>query len=254
MPINKVVATFDEAVSDIADGATLLVGLFAGPADCPSYLVAAVARRGVRDLTVVSNLGGWGIEGADKFLREFRSVLPAESDWYDPGLLAELGLLRKTVCSVPSTSGMQDTAIARGVAAGQIELDLVPQGTLAEAIRCGRAGVPAFYTPVGVGTFREEGREVREFEGRRYLLERAIRGDFSLIRAEKADRYGNLVFRGSARTFNATMAGASRVTIAEVEEVVELGHLEPEEIVTPGVYVDRVVLRPKRPRRWQEPM
>jgi 3-oxoacid CoA-transferase A subunit len=254
MAINKVVRTFDEAVADIQDGATVLIGYFAGPGDCPSYLIAALARRRARELTIVSNLGGFGLQGTEKFLRQFRSILPVKEDWYDPGLLAELGLVRKGICTAPTTSGVPESPFAQGVVSGEIELDLIPQGTLAEAVRCGRAGIPAFYTPVGVGTFREEGQEVREFDGRKYLLQHAIRGDFSLIRAEKADPYGNLVYRGTARTFNAAMAGASRVTIAEVEELVELGEIEPEHVVTPGVYVDRVVLRPKTRRPWNAPM
>jgi 3-oxoacid CoA-transferase A subunit len=137
------------------------------------------------------------------------------------------------------------TPFEKGVASGDLVLELVPQGTLAERIRAGRAGIPAFYTPTGPGTIAAEDKESREFDGRTCLLERAIYGDFSLIRAHKADRYGNLVYRGTSRTFNATMAGASRVTIAEVDEVVEVGELDPEAIVTPGLYVQRVVVRPE---------
>jgi 3-oxoacid CoA-transferase A subunit len=141
-----------------------------------------------------------------------------------------------------------------GIMQGEIELELTTQGTLSERIRAGKGGIAAFYTPVGVGTVVEEGKEVREFNGRKYLLEHALRGDFSLIRAYKADRYGNLVYWGTMRTFNAVMAGASTVTIAEVDEVVELGELDAECIVTPGVYVQRVVVRPKEPKPWDEPL
>lgn len=126
-----------------------------------------------------------------------------------------------------------------------IEVELVPQGTLAERIRATKAGIPAFYTPTGVGTAVAKGKEVRVFDGEAYLLECAIKADFSFIRAYKADRYGNLIYKGTSRSFNATMAGASTVTIAEVDEVVELGELDPEVIVTPGIYVNRVVVRPR---------
>jgi len=137
---------------------------------------------------------------------------------------------------------------------GEMELELVGQGTIAEGIRAARAGIAAFYTPTGVGTFVGEGKEVREFNGRKYLLEHAIKGDASLIRAHKADRFGNLTYKGSARTFNATMAGASTITIAEVDEVVELGELDPEHIITPGIYVQRVVVRPREPQPWDQAM
>jgi len=140
------------------------------------------------------------------------------------------------------------------VMAGKAELELIGQGSLAERIRAAKGGIAAFYTPVGVGTVVENGKEVRQFDGRKYLLERALKGDFSLVRAHKADRYGNLVYRGSSRTMNATMAGASTVTIAEVDQVVEAGELDPECIVTPGVYVQRVVVRPRQPRPWDEPL
>ena len=134
--------------------------------------------------------------------------------------------------------------IVKALQEGQdIQIELVPQGTLAERIRSARAGIPAFYTPTGTGTFLEEGKEIRQFEGRQYMLEYAIKADFAFIWAYKGDRYGNLIYKGTSRTFNATMAGAADVTIAEVAEVVELGALDPETIVTPGLYVDRVVTR-----------
>jgi 3-oxoacid CoA-transferase A subunit len=132
-----------------------------------------------------------------------------------------------------------------------IEVELTPQGTLAERIRAGKAGIPAFYCPVGPGTVTQNGKEMRKFDGQDHLLEHAVKGDFSLIRAHKADRYGNLIYRGTSRTFNATMAGASGVTIAEVDEIVEPEELTAEEIVTPGIYVQRVVVRPSSPQPWQ---
>ncbi|MFQ5880602.1 MAG: CoA transferase subunit A [Dehalococcoidia bacterium] len=254
MAINKVVATLDEAISDMPDGALLLIGGFGGPGECPSYLIAAVARKGVRNLTIVGNSGGWGTEMVASLRTRMGSILKIPPDWYDPGLLVERGQVRKGILAFPAAPGHVYTPLEKGVMAGKLELELLGQGSIAERIRAAKAGIAAFYTPVGVGTIVEQGKEVREFNGRKYLLEHALRGDFSLIRAHKADRYGNLVYRGSSRTFNATMAGASTVTVAEVDEVVELGELDPECIITPGVYVDRVVVRPREPKPWDEPM
>src|SRR3972149_5722429 len=245
MPIDKVVGGLDEAVADVFDGAVLLIGGFGGPGECPSYLISAVARKEVINLTIVGNSGGWGMELIELIRTRMASVLRFPTDFVDPGILVEQGQVKKGILAFPAApSPLVLTPFEKKVASGGVELELVPQGTLAERIRAGRAGIPAFYTPTGVGTIVQEGKETRTFDGRPCLLEHAIRGDFSLIRAHKADRYGNLVYRGTSRTFNATMAGASTVTIAEVDEVVELGALDPECVVTPGLYVDRVVVRP----------
>ncbi|MFQ5878904.1 MAG: CoA transferase subunit A [Dehalococcoidia bacterium] len=252
--INKVVDSFDEAVSDMFDGALLLIGGFGGHAECPSYLAAAAARKGVKDLTIVGNSGGWGSELLEAIKTRMVAVLPFPDDFYDPSVLVERGQVKKGILAFPAAPAQVRTPFEKGVADGTLELELVGQGTIAERIRAARAGIAAFYTPVGVGTQVEWGKEIREFNGRKYLLEHALKGDFSLVRAHKADRYGNLVYKGSSRTFNATMAGASTVTIAEVDEVVELGELDPECIVTPGLYVDRVVVRPRESRPWHEPM
>ena len=252
--INKVVGTFDEAVSDIKDGATLLVGGFGGPAECPSYLIAAIARKAIRDLTIVGNSGGWGTEFMEALVKRMASIAKFPPDFYDLGLIVERGQVKKGIIAFPAAIGGIHTPFEKKVMSNEVELELVGQGTIAERIRAARAGIAAFYTPVGVGTFVGEGKEVREFDGRKYLLERALKADASLIRAHKAARYGNLVYKGSARTFNATMAGASTVTIAEVEEVVELGALDPEHIVTPGLYVQRVVVRPRGPQPWDKAM
>jgi len=252
--INKVVGSFDEAVKDIHGGATLLMGGFGGFAECPSYLIAAVARKGVKNLTIVGNSAGWGMEFMETIKTRMSPLLKFPPDFYDPGLLVERGQVKKGILAFPAAIGRVYTPFEKKVMSGEVELELLGQGTIAERIRAARAGIAAFYTPVGVGTFVEQGKEVREFDGRKYLLERALKGDFSLIRAYKADRYGNLIYKGSARTFNATMAGASAVTIAEVDEVVELGELDPECIVTPGVYVQRVVVRPHEPQPWDQPM
>jgi 3-oxoadipate CoA-transferase alpha subunit len=245
VPINKVVQSFDEAVADISDGAVLLIGGFGGPGECPSYLISAVARRGVRDLTIVGNSGGWGMELIELIRSRMMSILRFPADFVDPGILVEQGQVKKGILAFPAApSPLVLTPFEKKVASSDVELELAAQGTLAERIRAGKAGIAAFYTPTGPGTVVEPGKEVRVFEGRPHLLEHAIKGDFSLIRAHKADRFGNLVYRGTSRTFNATMAGASAITIAEVDEVVAIGELDAECIVTPGLYVDRVVIRP----------
>src|SRR3990172_4212947 len=254
MPIDKVVGGLDEAVADVFDGAVLLIGGFGGPGECPSYLIAAVARKGVNNLTIVGNSGGWGPDLIEMLRARMASVLRIPPDWYDPGLLVDRGQVSKGILSFPAAPGHIYTPFEKAVMDGKAELELIGQGSLAERIRAAKGGIAAFYTSVGVGTVVENGKEVREFDGRKHLLERALKGDFSLVRAHKADRYGNLVYRGSSRTLNATMAGASTVTIAEVDEVVEAGELDPESIVTPGVYVQRVVVRPREPRPWDQPM
>jgi len=254
MGINKILGSFDEAVGDVADGAALLIGGFGGPGECPSYLIAAVARKAVKNLTIVGNSGGWGPDLIDVLRERMAVLLRIPPDWYDPGLLVDRGQVTKGILSFPAAPGHIYTPFEKAVMDGRVELELIGQGSLAERMRAAKGGIAAFYTPVGVGTAVEEGKEVREFDGRKHLLETALKGDFSLVRAHKADRYGNLVYRGSSRTFNATMAGASTVTIAEVDEVVEPGALDPEHIVTPGVYVQRVVVRPREPRPWEEPM
>ena len=242
MPINKIVASFDEAVANMGDGATIHVGGFGGPGGYPSYLIRAVARKGVTNLTIVANSPGSGRE-----IRLKTATLLAPPDWfYEVSLLVEQRQVKKAIASFPvSASPLVVTPFERQLRAGEVEIEMVPQGTLAERIRAAKAGIPAFYTPTGPRTVVAEGKETRYFKGKPCLLEHALRADFALIRALKADRYGNLVYRMTARSFNATMAGAAEVTIAEVDEIVELGELDPEAIVTPGIYVDRVVVRPK---------
>jgi 3-oxoacid CoA-transferase A subunit len=254
MAISKIVGSFDEAVADIQDGAVLLIGGFGGPGECPSYLIAAVARKAAKELTIVGNSGGWGPELIEMLRTRMASVLRFPPDWYDPGLLVDRGQVTKGILSFPAAPGHIYTPFEKAVMEGRVDLELIGQGSLAERIRSAKGGIAAFYTPVGVGTVVEDGKEVREFDGRKHLLERALKGDFSLVRAHKADRYGNLVYRGSSRTMNATMAGASTITIAEVDEVVEPEVLEPESIVTPGIYVQRVVVRPREPRPWDQRM
>jgi len=221
--LDKVVASADEAVRDVREGATLVVGGF-GLCGIPENLIAALVRRGVGKLTVVSNNCGvddWGL-----------------------GLLLRNRQIRKMVSSYVGENG----EFERQFLSGELEVELVPQGTLAERMRAGGAGIPAFYTPAGAGTLVAEGKETRQFEGRDYLLERGIVGDFSMVAAWKADRLGNLVYRKAARNFNPMAATAGRVSIAEVEEIVEVGELDPECVHTPGVFVNRVVVAPREKR------
>jgi 3-oxoacid CoA-transferase subunit A len=221
--IQKVVASADEAVGDVPDGATLVVGGF-GLCGIPENLIAALVRRGVRDLTVVSNNCGvddWGL-----------------------GLLLRGRQIRKMVSSYVG----ENADFERQFLSGELEVELVPQGTLAERMRAGGAGIPGFYTPAGVGTLVAQGKETKIFDGREYVLERGIVGDFSMVAAWKADRLGNLVYRKAARNFNPMAATAGKISIAEVEELVEVGALDPECIHTPGVFVQRVVVAPRQKR------
>jgi 3-oxoacid CoA-transferase subunit A len=214
--VNKVLPSADAAVSDIPDGSTLMVGGF-GLCGIPENLIEAVRRKGPRNLTVISNNAG--VEG------------------FGVGRWLELGQIRKIIGTYIGDNKLYEDLVLRG----ELEVELIPQGTFSERIRAGGAGIPAFYTPAGAGTVIAEGKESREFEGRAHLLEFALKADFALVKAFKGDRWGNLVYRKTARNFNPLMATAARVTIAEVEEIVELGELDPESIVTPGIYVQRVV-------------
>ena len=245
MPINKVVSSFDEAVADIHDGATILIGGFGAVGGCPSYLIRALAKQGAKNLTIVLNAGGLGTE----IIRGMASRMLAP-DWYmDAGLLVENGQVRKAIAAVPvSQTPAMVWPLEKRMLAGEAEIETVPQGTLAARIQAAKDGIAAIYTPTGPGTVIEEGKEVRVFDGRKHLLEYAIKADFAFVRAFKADRWGNLIYRGTSRTFNATMAGAAKVNIAEVDEVVPLGAITPEVVVTPAFWIDRVVPRPDEGR------
>jgi 3-oxoacid CoA-transferase subunit A len=213
---NKIVSFFAEAVQDIEDGATLIVGGF-GLCGIPENAILALREKGAKDLTVVSN--NCGVE-----------------DW-GLGLLLANKQIRKMVSSYVG----ENKIFEQQFLSGEIEVELVPQGTLAERIRAGGAGIPGFYTATGVGTSIAEGKEHKEFNGRTYIMEQAIVGDFALVKAWKADRIGNLTYRKTARNFNPLAATAGKVTIAEVEEIVELGELDPDNIHTPGIFVHRVL-------------
>jgi 3-oxoacid CoA-transferase A subunit len=229
--IDKVVASPDDAVADIQNGATIMFGGFAS-AGTPTNLIRALVRRGVRDLTGIANNIGLG-------------------DELDS--LCEHRQLRKFVASFAiRASGARSSHFERQWRAGEVELELVPQGTLAERIRAGGAGIPAFYSPTGAGTPAAEGKELREIDSRLCLLETALTADFALLKAHRADPFGNLTYRGSGRNFNVPMATAARVVIVEVDEIVGLGAIDPELVVTPGVYVDRIVRCDTVPVRWKD--
>jgi len=245
MPVNKVVDSFDEAVKDAFDGAVVLIGGFGNPGACQTWLLKALGKQGSKDLTVVGISPGFGRAMID-MMRKYGDVA-LMPDWFeDGGLLTNNGQIKHAICSFPvSPSPLVKTAFEEALDAGKVTVEICPQGTLAERCRAAKMGIPAFYTPTGPGTVIADGKEMREFDGRPHILEHAIKGDFSLIRAYKADRRGNLIYRGTSRTLNAAFAGASTINIAEVDEVVEVGELNPEMIITPGIWVDRIVVRPK---------
>jgi 3-oxoadipate CoA-transferase alpha subunit len=254
MPVDKVVESFDAAVADVADGSMVHIGGFGTAAEYPSYLIAALARKDVRDLTITGNHSGFS-EAQLKMMKEANlGIIKYPDDYVSPGLLVERGQVAKGVLAFPVLNRGLEVPFETLLKEGKVEVELIGQGSLAERIRAARAGIAAFYTPVGVGTVVAEGKEVRDFDGRPHVLERALKADVAIVRAHRADRWGNLVYRGTARTFNATMAGGAHTTIAEVDEVVELGELDPECIVTPAPYVQRVVVRPERKSAsWQDP-
>jgi len=213
--MNKVVANADEAVRDVSDGATIMVGGF-GLCGIPENLIRALVRKGVKNLTTISNNAG--------------------VDGFGMGLLLSAGQIRRHI----GTYVGENKLLEQMVLQGQIQLDLVPQGTFSERIRAGGAGIPAFFTPTGVGTVVAENKETREFDGRLYLMERALKADFALVKAWKGDKWGNLVYRKTARNFNPMMATAAKITIAEVEHLVEPGELDADTVHTPSVYVKRI--------------
>lgn len=234
MSINKLYDSFDQAVADVFDGAVILVGGF-GAGGHPSSVIRALVRQGAKNLTLVVNTPGQGRQPVPAGAAPRRQGPNPDN----AGLLIQHGQVSRVLAPFPGAMN----AFSQWIAEGKLTVEMLPQGTLAERIRAAKAGIPAFYTATGVETVIEKGKETRVFDGRKYLLEHALKADFALIRAHKADRWGNLVYQGTSRTFNGTMAGAAKVTIAEVDEMVELGELGPEEIATPSIYVDRVVSR-----------
>ena len=216
--IDKRVKSLAEAVAGIADGSAILCAGFGG-AGLPDALCEAVVEQGARDLTVVANNAGTGRRGL--------------------AALLAAGRVRRIICSFPRSAG--SVVFEELYAAGRIELELVPQGIISERMRCAAAGLGGFYSPVSVGTRLAEGKEHREIDGRIYVLEKPLRGDVALIAADRGDRWGNLTYRKSARNFNPTMAMAASLSIAQVRHIVELGEIDPEMVITPGIFVDRLV-------------
>ena len=213
--MHKVVASAEAAIQDVFDGATIMVGGF-GLCGIPENLIRALVHKGVKNLTTISNNAG--------------------VDGFGVGLLLANGQIRKHI----GTYVGENKLLEKMVLDGTVHLDLVPQGTFAERIRAGGAGIPAFFTPTGFGTVVAEGKEVREFDGRPYIMERALQADFAFVKAWKGDKWGNLVYRKTARNFNPMMATAAKITIAEVEHLVEPGELDPDLVHTPSVYVKRI--------------
>lgn len=213
--MNKVVANADKAIADIVDGSVIMIGGF-GLCGIPENLIRALARKGSKNLTTISNNAGVDGQGL--------------------GVLLAAGQIRRHIGTYVGENKLLESMVL----SGQVQLDLVPQGTFAERIRAGGAGIPAFFTPTGVGTIVADGKETREFDGRRYVMERWLKADFALVKAWKGDRMGNLVYRKTARNFNPIMATAAKVTIAEVERLVEPGELDPDMVHTPSVYVKRI--------------
>lgn len=213
--INKVVKDADEALRDISDNAVLMLGGF-GLSGIPENCISAILKKGVKGLTCISNNAG--------------------VDDFGIGLLLKTRQVKKMISSYVG----ENAEFERQLLSGELEVELIPQGTLAERVRAGGAGIPAFFTPAGYGTEVAAGKETREFDGKMYLMERWLRADYAIVKAWKGDTAGNLVYRGTARNFNPMMAAAGKITIAEVEELVPLGELDPNNIHTPGIYVQRV--------------
>jgi 3-oxoacid CoA-transferase A subunit len=237
MAKNKVFKDCDSAVADIFDGAVIMIGGFGSWGGLPINLIAALAKQGARNLTVISNQGGVGFELSKK-------IKPG--GYQDIGALYAKRQVKKFIGSVPALGGMPPTSpIETAHKEGEVEIEMVPQGTLAERIRAGAGGLGGFYTQTGVGTPVEVGKEKKVIDGKEYLLELPLTADFALIKAHKADTLGNLVYRGTARCFNPVMAMAARTTIVEVDELVEPGALDPEVVVTPHLYVSRIVEEPR---------
>jgi 3-oxoacid CoA-transferase subunit A len=217
--MDKRIASADAAIAKLADGATILVGGF-GLCGVPEHLIDAVRRKGTKNLTIASNNAG--------------------TDGAGLGLLLQNRQIKKMI----STYVGENKLFEQLVLSGEVQVELNPQGTFSERIRAGGAGIPAFYTPTGYGTMVAEGKETREFDGRQYVLERGLRGDFAFIKAWKGDRWGNLIYRKTSRNFNPMMATAADYVIAEVEQLVELGQLPPDQIHTPGIFVDAIFQGP----------
>ncbi len=237
MAINKVYRNCDDAVADIFNGAVIMIGGFGSYGGLPIRLIVALAKQGAKNLTIIANQGGVGFELSKRIKPE---------GYEDIGALYAKGQVRKFIGSVPALGGMPPTSPIETLhREGKVEIEMVPQGTLAERIRAGAGGLGGFYTTTGVGTPVEAGKEKKVINGREYLLELPLTADYALIKAHKADTLGNLVYRGTARCFNPVMAMAAKTTIVEVDELVEPEQLDPESIITPHPFVSRIVEVPR---------
>ncbi|MFC1494478.1 CoA transferase subunit A [Thermodesulfobacteriota bacterium] len=237
MSTGKVFSSCDEALADVFDGATIMIGGFGSWGGLPVNLIVGLAKQGAKELTVISNQGGVGFELSDK-------IKPG--GYQDIGALYEKEQVKKFIGSVPALGGMPPISpIEVAHREGKVEIEMVPQGTLAERIRAGAGGLGGFYTPTGVGTPMENGKEKKLINDKEYLFELPLTADFALIKAHKADTLGNLIYRGTARCFNPVMAMAANTTIVEVDEIVEPGELDPETIVTPHPFIRRIVEVPR---------
>jgi 3-oxoadipate CoA-transferase alpha subunit len=235
---SKVFKTFSDAVAEIPDGATIMIGGFGHAIDKPQNLIRALKNQGAKSLTLIVN--GAGVSGS----LGIGSL--GGKPFIDEEILLVNRQVKKAICSVPASLVMSKPGVfERQYLAGEVELEYVPQGTLAERIRAGGAGLGGFFTPTGVGTHIEKGKEKRVIDGKEMLLEFALKADYAFIKAFRSDTMGNLVYRGIMRSFNAVMATASKVTIAEVEQIVKAGEIDPEVVVTPGIFIDRIVEIPK---------
>src|ERR1700756_5444513 len=225
--MHKVVASAEEAIQDVFDGATIMVGGF-GLCGNPENLIRALVHKGVKNLTTISNNAG--------------------VDGFGIGLLLANGQIRRHIGTYVGENKLLEQMVLNGT----VQLDLVPQGTFSERIRAGGAGIPAFFTPTGVGTMVAEGKEARDFDGRTYIMERALQADFAFVKAWKGDQWGNLMYRKTARNFNPMMATAAKITIAEVEHLVAPGEIDPDHVVTPGIYVKRILEADIREKRIEK--
>ncbi len=237
MATNKIYDSFKEVVADIPDGATIFMGGWGAPGDLPDNLTIALRNHGAKNLTIICTTSGTPQRMANAWGKQTEHITP--------NILIENKQAKKVICSM----SFPTTAFEKATLAGEIEVEWSPQGTLAERIRAGGAGIGGFYTRTGVGTIVAEGKEKKIFDGKEYILELPLKADYALIKAYKADKLGNLIYRGMMSSFNALEATAAKVTIAEVEDIVEIGELDPNAIITPEIFVDRIV---KIPREGQK--
>lgn len=233
---NKIFGSFSEAIADIPDGATIMMHSFVGPSGVAQNLILALRSQGVKNLTVIScNFGA--VAGI--------RIKPGLKPYVTPGLLIETGQVRKAITGWAMGVEGQLCPLEEAMREGKVEVELVPQGILAQRIRAGGAGFGGFYSPVGADTLLAEGKEIRVIDGKKYVLEKPLTADYAFVRAHKADKYGNLTYRFISRSYNPIIATAARTCIAEVDDIVEPGELDPEQVITPGCFIDRIVMMPK---------